>query len=74
MKYAYDIGMKIKLKKKLDSADNINKGENKMEDLRNRLQSIEWDMGQGTFSKDKIPYYKKLLQEYEEMKLKLERI
>ena len=39
----------------------------RIEELRNRLQAIEWDMKQGTFSKDKIPYYKKSLQEYEEI-------
>ena len=50
-----------------------NYSEEKIEELKNRLQSIEWDMQQGTFSKDKIPYYKKLLQEYEEMTLKAER-
>ena len=48
--------------------------EDKMEELRNRLQSIEWDIKQGTFSKDKIPYYKKLLEEYETMREKIERL
>ena len=48
--------------------------EKKMEELRIRLQSIEWDMKQGSFSKDKVPYYKKLLEEYGEMKEKFERV
>ena len=53
---------------------NENNSEQRMEELRNRLQTIEWDMKIGAFSKDKIPYYKKLLQEYEEMKNELERV
>lgn len=53
---------------------NKNNFEEKLEELRSRLQSIEWDMGQGTFSKDKIPYYKKLLEEYETMREKIERV
>ena len=53
------------------SNENIN---GRFEELRNRLQTIEWDMKTGAFSKGKIPYYKKLLQEYEEMKNELERI
>jgi hypothetical protein len=50
-----------------------NNSEKKLEELRNRLQTIEWDLKAGAFSKDKIPYYKKLLQEYEEMKNLIER-
>ena len=50
-----------------------NKLEERMESLRNRLKTIEWDMKLGAFSKGKIPYYKRLLQEYEEMKNKMER-
>ena len=47
--------------------------QNKMDELRKKLQSIEWDMREGTFNKDKIPYYKNLLQEYKEMKGKAEK-
>lgn len=48
--------------------------EREIEELRTRLHAIEWDMVQGSFSKDKIPYYKKLLEEYEEMKERFERM
>lgn len=48
--------------------------EKNFEKIRNRLQSIGWDVKQGAFSKDKIPYYKKLLQEYEETKKKVKRL
>ena len=39
--------------------------EMQMEELRDKLQAIEWDMKSGRFSKEKVPYYKKLLEEYE---------
>jgi len=48
--------------------------EYKVQELKNKLQSIEWDIKQGTFSRDKIPYYKKLLQEYEKIKNEIERM
>ena len=34
------------------------------EELRKAIQSIEWDIMQGTFNKKKFPYYQKLLAEY----------
>ncbi len=51
-----------------------NNSEEKIEELRNRLQSIEWDMKTGSFSKDKTNYYKKLLEEYEEIKEKQKKL
>jgi len=36
--------------------------------MRDKLQVMEWDMSTGKFSKEKMPYYKALLEKYEKLK------
>lgn len=39
-----------------------------IEDLKKKISSMEWDIKQGTFNKDKLSYYNELLKKYEQMK------
>ncbi|MBL7055811.1 hypothetical protein ISS07_02780 [Candidatus Woesearchaeota archaeon] len=48
--------------------------ESLIQELRNKLQVMEWDMSIGRFNEEKMPYYEAILERYEKLKTIYERV